>query len=71
MTKLKPCPFCGSEAKLLYTGEGGSFRASCYNEDCGCQLPPRVIFEKDEDVLERVEQAIKYWNDRHKEPSND
>jgi hypothetical protein len=62
--ELKPCPFCGSEAKLLYTGEGLKFRAACFNEDCGCELPTWGIFEKDEDVLESIELAIEYWNKR-------
>jgi hypothetical protein len=68
MIKLKPCPFCGSEAKLLYTGEGGAFRASCYNEDCGCVLPKWSLFEKDEDVMEKIELAVKYWNERSEGP---
>ena len=62
--QLKACPFCGSESSLLWRGEGSGFRAACTNEDCGCELPPWVLHEKDEDVLDTVLHAAEYWNKR-------
>lgn len=62
--EMKPCPFCGSNASLYYTGEQGQFRAECNNEDCGCALPPWVLCEKGENVFDRMTLAVEYWNKR-------
>lgn len=53
MEELKPCPFCGSEAKL--TGECDMVWARCSNDNCRAELITR--FDEPED-------AIREWNQR-------
>lgn len=60
---LKSCPFCGFDAGIEGV-ESGGFKVCCQNEDCGCSLPPWLILEKGENVIEKIALAIKYWNDR-------
>ena len=55
MSKLKPCPFCGGEARLTiksYPG-GDRYRVCCI--DCGATTWPRIIGPKN---------AEKAWNRR-------
>lgn len=65
--ELKPCPFCGSQADIYYKNESGHFFTGCSNEDCRCELPPYVLFEKDHPVMEKVLMAVGYWNERYDE----
>lgn len=51
--ELLPCPFCGSEAKLV--GECDMVWAKCANYDCEAERGGR--FDEPED-------AIKFWNRR-------
>ena len=37
MTELKPCPFCGSKAKI-YQLFNWNFYVACTNHECGCTL---------------------------------
>jgi len=60
---LKACPFCGFTASLFGV-QGGGFKAACENEDCGCSLPAWMPFDKDEDAMEKIDLAVKYWNER-------
>lgn len=49
---LKPCPFCGSEAKL---NKGKTvFWCSCENAACACEIGAYL----------KKEEAIKAWNRR-------
>lgn len=54
MTKLKPCPFCGSEAKLISSGSRNY--VLCSNEDeCLCSMTCPVGTQ---------EEAVQIWNRR-------
>lgn len=62
MTELKPCPFCGSKAKIFDTMDG-EWYVSCsqseYQETgiiCSC-IPSTWIYDTKED-------AIEAWNRR-------
>lgn len=53
-SKLKPCPFCGSEAKLI--SRGSCNYVTCSNEDecwCGMTCP-----------VGTPEEAVQIWNRR-------
>lgn len=51
--KLKPCPFCGSEAKV-WQGMFGGWRAFCTNrKSCGAMI-----------VCATEQDAIRDWNRR-------
>lgn len=58
--RLKPCPFCGGEARLYGNSKPIGARmkhyqvAVCTNDDCGCRTSP----------CETVEDAIYKWNTR-------
>ena len=54
MSELKPCPFCGSEAKLI--SRGSCNYVTCSNEDecwCGMTCP-----------VGTPEEAVRIWNRR-------
>ena len=57
MTKLKECPFCGSYAKIVETGD--SFYVSCWSCPCifGMTGSGRGEFTTKEEAAER-------WDDR-------
>lgn len=56
--KLKPCPFCGGEAKVDYAiNDYNRWGVSC--NTCGCVV--EVGFGDYEDT---VEEAVKAWNRR-------
>lgn len=38
MEKLKPCPFCGSEAKVKGNIMFGGYSVICLNEKCGAHV---------------------------------
>lgn len=59
--KLKPCPFCGSEAKYVYDKMWGTGRIGCSDELCF------VGFDDDTDVYTSGELAIAAWNTRANE----
>ena len=60
MAELKPCPFCGGEAFIYYSGSpsNGSF-AEVICRECKCQT-----------LRLRGDKAIEAWNRRH-EPSQE
>ena len=53
MTKLKPCPFCGGEVKIM---DGALFTKMFVGENCGAD----VCFYG----AEREPKAIEAWNRR-------
>ena len=62
--KIKPCPFCGSKAKLLVTKthiKNGptlvSYDIKCTNKECYMSEGADWLFSK-------PKQAIKLWNKR-------
>ena len=62
MSELKPCPFCGGEARL-YPSEAGFF-VGCFND--GCVVNPcsgEFVYDGVWDE-EQKEAAIKEWNTR-------
>lgn len=63
--KLKPCPFCGGDARLWVWSEGGGVCVRC--TVCYCQTSTR----SDDALLKHldpaVERVIKEWNKRAKD----
>lgn len=59
--KLKPCPFCNSEATVWSMADvsGNIYVVECDNEKCGCTYGSNMSLT--------FEQAIKMWNKRPKE----
>lgn len=70
MEKLKPCPFCGGEAKTIvdYDGYGDKLLLSAYAGCTVCKIYQRVRFEATNksfsDFINAFEQAINLWNQR-------
>lgn len=60
--KLKPCPFCGSPAKLEELGDhhGPYFNLGCSNEKC----PANNMFYTWTEEEGSVEDAVALWNRR-------
>lgn len=55
--KIKPCPFCGSEAEIInFNSEYGTVTIGCTNEDCDITMGKGFFCE---------ESAIEHWNRRH------
>ena len=57
--KLKPCPFCGSEAIIFPPQEKDmdTWAAVCQHPECGCNA--RILF------CDTKESAIEQWNRRN------
>ncbi len=53
--KLKPCPFCGSQPRVIKHTEG-----NC-QIFCVCELEPMVILSED-----KLQEAFSLWNKRAK-----
>jgi len=62
--EIKPCPFCGFDADLVWANDTGAIKAQCMNEDCNCSLPAWVSHQEGESIFERIQLAVKYWNGR-------
>ena len=65
--KLKPCPFCGSKARLVRRKSNGAFDIGCENLDCygwNCTEEDCVLCK---DGYVKKEEAIKAWNRRIEE----
>lgn len=62
VTQLKPCPFCGSAAKIIAPLGYGNVRASeCSNSDCAATGPWAA----------NQAEAIAAWNTRHSAPAGE
>lgn len=55
MEKLKPCPFCGGEAKVFGNYDDSDYHVNCTNDECGCYW---VNYYKTK------EEAVEAWNRR-------
>ena len=61
--KLKPCPFCGGAAEIVWEVDAGyyfaeeSYHTRC--KDCGCNLGGGVL-----EGFETEEEAAEAWNRR-------
>jgi hypothetical protein len=67
LTKLKPCPFCGSEADVMEhtwehynscSSDEKGWGAGCKSDDCWASLDPDHCYHKTE------QEAVDYWNTR-------
>lgn len=54
--KLKPCPFCGGEAKINRMPHLWEYSVQCNNVDC--------IVHPETEGYEKGEEAIEAWNTR-------
>jgi len=69
--KLKPCPFCGGEAKLVKRKGEAKYAIGCINQYCDSSvwLPDDVDMEKLHNYLtcfRLKEECIEAWNKRIK-----
>ena len=55
MSELKPCPFCGGEAKVFGNYEDTNYHVNCTNDECGCCWVANY---------ETEEEAIEAWKGR-------
>jgi len=62
MTELKPCPFCGGEAKTGIDNDAGRFRAFAYCTKCGARVEYKP--EGFKRLREMVEEVAEIWNKR-------
>ena len=64
MSELKPCPFCGGEAKVSTLKWGGGYTATAL-----CKNEPNAHYLNtwDEDEVKAVERITAAWNTRHVE----
>lgn len=65
MSELKPCPFCGGEAEVVYTEWCAMYTVRCMDEYYNCEAMP----ETRHFVIER--EAIEAWNRRVGEGEKD
>ena len=63
--KLKPCPFCGGDARLWVWSEGGGVCVRCM--ECYCQTSTRTDDMLSKHIEPAVEKVIKEWNRRTKD----
>ncbi len=73
MTELKPCPFCGGNAHLTFSGTMGDIWKGfiiCRCKGCGASAKGMYYFGKpiDMDLCDTIggEEAIEAWNRRNK-----
>jgi Lar family restriction alleviation protein len=66
--ELKPCPFCGTEVKMLKTpirGYSGCFNFEVRCPKCGCSvdyIDSDTIYRTEEEAIANV---IESWNERY------
>ena len=59
MSKLKKCPFCGSDAEIKAVYKSGLYHAICSNNDCDVYPCGNMFLTEQE--------AIEAWNKRASE----
>lgn len=75
MIELKPCPFCGREAKLFVSDNGVCVR--CTRESCGCRtryyddVSSYIVDGWREYETTAVDDAIEAWNRRTEDERTD
>lgn len=62
-TKLKPCPFCGGEAKLYHFGKTGELSVTVKCKTCKAQVQP-LHYQAYFSYKARVEIVVRDWNRR-------
>ena len=63
--KLKPCPFCGGDARLWVWPDGGGVCVRCTS--CWCQTATRSDDALLRNIIPAVERVIEEWNRRTKD----
>lgn len=63
--KLKPCPFCGGDARLWVWSEGGGVCVRCTK--CYCQTSTKSDDAFLKYIEPAVERVIKEWNRREQD----
>lgn len=54
MTELKPCPFCGADARIVSAGFESRYIRCSNIKDCGCKF----------EWFDTEEEAVNAWNRR-------
>ena len=62
--ELKPCPFCGSEARLLDEADYNYRKIGGEDYTVGCKNPDCLVFVTDMDLVGSKEDCIRLWNQR-------
>ena len=64
MSELKPCPFCGGEAELIWNAIGGF--AGCFDEDCpvGPSTATFAVGDEWKSEADAEPHIIDAWNTR-------
>ena len=62
---LKPCPFCGGEATLMYSLNGKESYVKCY----GCEVSTTMYKGIDQENSEKA--AVMAWNRRVNDETHD
>lgn len=57
-SELKPCPFCGGKAQIIYTERNDMYSVRCADEYRNCNIMPETLHF----AIER--EAIDAWNIR-------
>ena len=65
---LRPCPFCGGEARVFYSEEGGMWDVQCQ----GCGAMPYLLSPREarRAGLDPAEELARLWN-RRKGPAGE
>ena len=59
--KVKPCPFCGTEAEIIESFVGGFYSPLCNNPECFMRIGTEYKWGS-------KESAVSAWNKRKKDP---
>lgn len=70
MLQIKPCPFCGSAAKII-TRDSVDRYHDPITFDVGCTNNLCYLSKGAEYCFENTEEIVILWNTRHKEKQDD